>query len=268
MKHLFKAWNEIEGQLKAKDVLLFLDYDGTLTPITDFPFLAQLSPPQKTLLRDLLPLQTVTLAIVSGRSLNDVKELIDISGLIYAGNHGLEVEGPGIHYVHAGALNAKKLLENITLQLETALGTLDGIFVENKVLTLSVHYRQLQEQNIDSARTLFFKIIYPYLEKFQVVLTEGKKVWEVRPAVEWNKGKAVLWLYDQILEKSPSDQIFAIYLGDDWGDEAAFKALKYRGAGVRVTENPDEPSHADYFLSSPDEVLEFLNRLKGLKTKT
>ncbi len=264
MKHLFAAWPQFEPLIKERLVVLFLDYDGTLTPIVEHPRLAKLSSQGKKLLRQTAHTEGVRTAIVSGRSLADLEALVGVPGLMYVGNHGLEFEGPAMHFTHPEALEAKELIQKIKGRLKEALRPFRGILVEDKVFTLSVHYRRLAQDNAEKAQAVFSKILAPYLAKSQVVLTEGKKVWEVRPAIRWNKGTMVLWLYGRMLAHY-SQNLFAVYVGDDRTDEDAFSALRRVGIGVKVTPLEDASSHAAYFLRSPGEVFEFLNRLKTLK---
>jgi trehalose-phosphatase len=243
-----------------------LDYDGTLTPIAQEPKLARLSFPARKAIRNLSSQKEIKVSVISGRSLFDLKRLVRIPGITYAGNHGFEIEGPEINHVHPGALDAAGLLREIAARLKKGYRSTAGIFVENKKFTLSVHYRQLDVQNIGFSKALLLNEIAPYLAQSQVVLTEGKKVWEIRPALQWTKGETVMWLYARALAHA-GKRVYPVYVGDDQTDEAAFKALKHQGLTVKVMENPREFTNAEYRLSSPDEVLELLEKIKKLKTR-
>lgn len=249
----------------GKKIILFLDYDGTLTPIVDHPREAKLPPSVKKALQHLDRIKAVKICVISGRGLAELKEFVGLPGLVYAGNHGLEFEGPNIRHVHPGALEIRKFLEKISAQLEKALHSIPGILVENKIFTISVHYRRTPPAKIDQAHQLFLKTVQPHVEKSQVILTEGKKVWEIRPAVQWNKGAMVLWLLGRELTKS-AGRVLPIYLGDDQTDEDAFEVVKDRGLGVKITDDPSAPTEAFYFLPSPSAVLEFLGHLTTLKS--
>lgn len=264
MKHLFDSWKEIEPLLSEKYVLLFLDYDGTLTPITDLPESAVLPNRMKELLRELMLAEDISLAIVSGRPLEQLKTFVGISELLYVGNHGFEIEGPGIQHIHPGAVEAAGSMQDIAGLLKSAFHSTRGIFIEDKTYTLSVHYRQVSEDKVDRVREIFLEAIRPFLDRAQVVFTEGKKVLEVRPALEWNKGTAVTWLYGRMLAANPSRLVLPVYVGDDRTDEAALKAMRDCGLGVKVAETI-EGSHANYFLRNPDEIYDFLKRLQELK---
>ena len=265
MKHLFDSWNEIEPLFSKKYILLFLDYDGTLTPITELPESARLTNRMKKLLGELMTIEDIGLSVVSGRSLEQLKNFVGIAGLLYVGNHGFEIEGPGIRHTHPGVVEAQGFMQDIADQLEPALSSIQGVFIENKAFTLSIHYRQVPEDKIDRMRMIFLKVIHPFLDKAQVIFTEGKKVLEVRPGLGWNKGTAVTWLYGRSLAANPSRRILPIYVGDDRTDEAALNAIKDCGLGVKVAEDAPD-SHASYYLRNPGEVYDFLKRVQKLKS--
>lgn len=265
MQHLLSAWNEVEPVFRERALMLFLDFDGTLTPIVRQPRLAKLSRVKRKFLQELAAQKEIKTAIVSGRSLADLKKRVGVSGFLYAGNHGLEVEGPSLHFAHPEALTARKLMQKLTVRLKAAFKLFPAVFVENKVFTLSVHYRELASGKLSPARAVFFKVLAPYLNASKVVMTEGKKVWEIRPSHRWNKGTLVLWLLARVIETS-SKKVLPIYVGDDRTDEDAFKALRRKGMGVKVIEaKEDGPTEALYSLRSSAEVFDFLGRLKALK---
>lgn len=260
MKHLLEAWEEFESLVEGCSLLLLLDYDGTLAPIVENPSLAKISLSGKKILRKIAQQQGIQTAIVSGRVLTELKKLVAIPSLTYVGNHGLEMEEPHLHFVHPKALEAKKIMEKVKRDLQNALESFTGIFVEDKVLTLSVHYRQVPEEKIEEAKQTFLKKLHPYQAASQVMMREGKKVWEVRPCIRWDKGTTVLWLYGRFVAHA-GGPVFPIYVGDDETDEDAFRAVKQIGLGIKVTENAQEPSAAHYFLRSPDEVFHFIERI-------
>lgn len=264
IKHLFQVWNVLEPIFKTKDLMLFLDYDGTLTPIAERPEAATLSNDIKQLLTEMSELNGISTAIVSGRSLAQLKKFVDVPGLLYVGNHGFEFEGPGIKHIHPGALEARGVLAEIAERLSFNFAGIEGVILENKIYTLSVHYRLVSEAELPRVRMIFLKVVQPFIEAAQVVFTEGKKVLEVRPALEWNKGTAISWLCGRRLAMEPERSVFAIYVGDDKTDEAALKAVKKMGLGIKVAEKIIE-THADYYLHNTDEIHEFLKRIFQIK---
>ncbi|MBI1977926.1 MAG: trehalose-phosphatase [Candidatus Omnitrophica bacterium] len=266
MKYLWDAWPAFQLLVSRRDPVVFLDYDGTLTPIVRHPSLAKLSASRRETLRAFAQTKGLRTAIVSGRSLAEVKSLVGVPGVIYAGNHGLEFEGPRTRFVHPKAATIQKQLKGLARKLGQALEPFSGIFVEDKGLTLSVHYRELSETQTKRAKKLFRHVLKPYSGSSQVVVTQGKKVWEVRPSTDWNKGTLILWLLARAIAASSKSKL-PIYIGDDRTDEDAFKALKDKGIGIKVTNRPDHSSGAAYFLRSPSEVYLFLKRLRALRTK-
>lgn len=267
MRHFLSDWDKIEPLIKNRDVMLFLDYDGTLTPIAQRPDLAELSLENRKLLHDLMRTESLALAIVSGRSLGELKRLVGLRRLTYIGNHGLECECPSLHFVHPEAVEAKPLLQTLTRQLKWVLKPFRGIWVENKGLTVSVHYRELAGERLEEAQAIFLKIISPHLNTSRLVLSKGKKVWEIRPPTGWNKGTMILWLLARRKAKS-SKEVLPIYVGDDQTDEDAFRALKGKGVGIKVDEDPPQTTEASYFLRGPEEVSIFLKRIKAVKRVT
>ncbi|NQT30556.1 MAG: trehalose-phosphatase [Candidatus Saganbacteria bacterium] len=238
------------------EYLLFLDYDGTLTPIVKKPRLAKLSKKQKSALKKLAKAPNVIMAIVSGRKLSDLKRKVGISGIYYAGNHGFEISGPKTHLLHPKALAAKPVLRKIKKELAAKLKGIKGAWVEDKQLTLSLHFRQVKEKDFIKLKSIFDQVVTPYLKRGKVRTTSGKKVFEIRPNVDWNKGKAVLWFMQKLAK---TKYVVPIYIGDDTTDEDAFAALKNLGITIRVGKTPK--THAQKFVANVAEVYKFLEQL-------
>src|SRR5687767_13130078 len=134
-----RLWAEqwgVSGRL-----VLLLDFDGTLAPIVDDPAQAAIPPETRTELERLMGMAGVTVAVVSGRGLGDVRGRAAIPGIAYAGNHGMEIDGPGLHRTHPEALDARPALDLARVGLEGALDGVPGAWVEDKLLTLSIHFR-------------------------------------------------------------------------------------------------------------------------------
>jgi len=258
MKYLFDHWKEIEKSLTS-NILLLLDYDGTLTPIVERPELAVLSEDMKDLIERVS--NRYDIGIISGRSLADIKNLVKVEGIYYAGNHGFEVSGPNLKLAKPEAEQAKLSILKLCDELKARLGHISGAIVENKGLTASVHYRLVSAEKFKELSKIFEGIVGPYLESGAIKITQGKKVFEIRPNVDWDKGKAVLWIMDAI--RLP-ENVLPIYVGDDRTDEDAFLALKDRdGVTILVSERVRK-SNAKYFLKDVGDVREFLERLLDL----
>lgn len=263
MEHLLSAWPRVIKQLRsASHVLLLLDYDGTLTPIVERPELADLPQGVRRLLRALARQRRLALAIISGRALVDIKEKVGIRGIIYAGNHGLEIEGPGISFISPLAEEFKPVLRQMHHVLSQALGAIKGVRVEDKGLTLSVHYRQVAADESAEVKDVFDRVAGGAAAMGKIRITSGKKVYEIRPALAWDKGKVVKILMEKCGGGGRKSGLLPIYIGDDLTDEDAFKAIEDYGSGISVfVGETTSPSSARYFLESPDEVARFLSLL-------
>ena len=191
-----------------------------------------------------------------------VKEKVGISGIIYAGNHGLEIEGPGISFVSPLAEEFKPVLRQMHYVLSQALGGVKGVLVEDKGLTLSVHYRQVADDKIAEVKDIFERITGDAARPGRIRITSGKKVYEIRPAIAWDKGEVVKILMERCGEGGRRSGLLPIYIGDDATDEDGFRAVEnYRGGISVFVGGKNSPTSARYFLESPGEVARFLSLL-------
>jgi trehalose 6-phosphate phosphatase len=263
MESLLSAWPKISEQIqKAKHILLLTDFDGTLAPIAERPELAALPKDTRGLLQALTSKRKFTIGIISGRSLADLKSKVKIDGVIYAGNHGFEIEGPGLRFVNPIADEIKPFFEIIRRILELTSAKIKGVFVEDKGITLSVHYRQADENKARDVKKIVEQAVNGPSSQGLFKMSLGKKVYEVRPAVNWNKGKAVKLLIKKYGQSVWYNGLFPIYLGDDLTDEDAFRTIEKFGRGMSVFVGECYAnSSARYYLRSPDEVYYFLLQL-------
>ncbi len=258
MKYLFDNTDRIVEELRSRDRrAFFLDYDGTLTPIVEDPQKAFLSPKYRKVIASLLRNERNVVCVISGRAIEQLEEFIRLKGLILAGNHGMEIAGPDISYINDGALRAKTLLGGIAPILREKLSDFEGVLVEDKGLTVSVHYRMLAVGYHPRLKESFCREMERFLTSNTLVVTRGKKVLEIRPNVVWNKGSAVRWILGYLSDHLLGDKPYAIYVGDDETDEDAFRALKGGGLTVLVSPRKKE-SEAAYFIRNVDEVYQFL----------
>lgn len=262
MEHLFTAWPKIAGELaKAKHILLLSDYDGTLTPIVERPEMADLPYATRILLEEMSRRRRFTVGIISGRALGDLKARVGLKGVLYAGNHGLEIEGPALSFVHPVAEEFRAVGRVLQLVLKKSLSSVKGAFVEDKGLTLSVHYRLVDGSSESEVARAFEKAVGVPLLLGKIRVTEGKKVLEVRPAADWHKGKAISMILANHRGAYARSRPLVMFLGDDLTDEDGFKAVvKLGGVAIFVGE-PPEKTAADHYLRSPGEVQEFLSQL-------
>ena len=266
VQHLFREWQSFSSAVRAASHLLLLsDYDGTLTPIVGRPEEAVLSPEVREKIRALVGKPTISVGIVSGRSLAELKAMVGIEGIYYAGNHGLEIEGPGLKFVSPAAQTAQAEIKELVGQLSAKLVDIGGVIIEDKGLSLSVHYRLVEEDEEEQVAEIFTRITSPPLDAGKIKVTSGKRVWEVRPPIDWHKGKAVEAIVQEIKVLLNLEQPLTIYLGDDTTDEDAFRVV-HRPEGWSIFVGEENPSsNADYFLDSTSEVKDFLSRLLDLK---
>ncbi len=254
MKYLFENWKNIRaGIQQANTLFLFLDYDGTLTSIVSRPELAVCPLKVRKYLEELRDLPGVYLAIISGRSVQDVREKVGVSGIIYVGNHGLEIENPAGSHKKVLSQERKTELERITQDCQISLKAIPGILFEKKGPVLSVHYRNVDRRFLAQIHRLLEEKLWPRRDHWE--LATGKMVLEIRPRMNFSKGGAVR----EILRYFPSTGLLTFYVGDDQTDEDGFLAVK--GSGISVYVGPSEvPLRTDFFVRSPEEVQEFLFR--------
>jgi trehalose 6-phosphate phosphatase len=231
---------------------LFLDFDGTLVPIQSDPETVRLTPAQKKILGRIG--RKFPTAVVSGRSLEDLRDRVDLPKIAYAGNHGLEIRHGRTLWSHPEAKKTVPVIKQALRETDWRLRGVPGILLDDKGLSASVHFR--------GARTVDVRKIVRTLREIaptgpgRLKLTPGKKVMEIRPAVDWDKGRAVLCLLNRL---DPGKKTTPLYLGDDRTDEDAFRALSGTGLTVRV--GGPHPTAARFRIRNVAEVWRFLESL-------
>ena len=251
---LFDVLEELGPRVtEAPHVLLLLDFDGTLTPIAQHPDNVRLHPRQVAALKALGARMPVSLAVISGRERADLQARVGVPGAIYAGNHGLEISGPGFMFVEPTAVACRNALQGLAADLSNRVAAIPGAFVEDKGLTLSVHYRQAPPDSAETIRQTVHGALANASHPFQ--LTAGNMVFDVRPRVAWNKGTAANWIRTQLAQPD----VLVVYVGDDATDEDAFAALP-DGITIKVGGGPSETAAA-YQVDSPEDVWRFLDWL-------
>jgi len=256
MRYVFDDLEKIKRNLEDRYLFIFLDCDGTLTPIVDTPNKTRISHETKRLLISLSQKKNCRIAIISGRALVDLKKKVGLKNIIYSGNHGFQIEGPKIKHGMAVPLGFKKVLQRIKIQLQEKLSGIKGVFVEDKKLSLALHFRLADRQQVPFIKTVFHETIIFNLVRNKIKIRPGKKILEVIPPVHWDKGKIVLWLLARQEALKKSAKIIPIYIGDDATDEDAFKALRSNGLTVFVGDSGS--SKAKYYVKNVKEVHDFL----------
>lgn len=261
LPHALADHEELREQLAGRRPAVFLDYDGTLTPIVDRPEDAVISESMRDAVRGLAVRCTV--CVVSGRDRPVVQTLMGVDDLVVAGSHGFDIWSPeGGAIEHQAAAGSEELLDRVTARLRDELDSIEGALVEPKKASVAAHYRLVSEEERPAVAAVVERLLADHPEELKV--TPGKMVYELQPKLDWDKGKAVLYLLDALgLER---DDVVPFYIGDDITDEHAFEALAGKGIGVFVgrVDDPEVGSRttaADFVLDSTEEVERFLNTL-------
>ncbi|MGD8339286.1 MAG: trehalose-phosphatase [Gammaproteobacteria bacterium] len=249
--------DSIEAFGRRRRLAVLLDYDGTLTPIVADYRRAEIDESMRATLRVLA--QQHTVGVISGRDLPDVQHRVGIDSLFYSGSHGFELAGPdGWHRAKEGAQDYISDLDQAEVALVEGLASISGHAVERKHFAIAVHYRQVDEALVGEVRRVVDRVIagFPRLAK-----SLGKKVFELKPALQWDKGRAVELLLQEI--GMSADETLALYIGDDVTDEAVFQVLRPPNISIALSDN-DRVTAADYSLRDCNDVRRFLDWLSRI----
>jgi len=252
MKSIFEFWSEIAQKIREKNsVFLALDYDGVLAPIAPQPVQALLPPATRELLKELVKSPRIRVAVISGRAVDDVRNHLGVPQIIYAGNHGIEIDLNGVQEPHVGEDNRSSLIE-MRSELQTLFAEFPGVLLEDKGFGICVHYREVNPTDLPGFKERFShwaKNLPPSLK-----IADAKMVYEVRPKSAWNKGDAVWHIW-----QATGPSALPICLGDDLTDEDGFRTLLGRGINIYVGE--ERHSYAEYIIRAQTEVGDFLRLL-------
>ncbi|MDX1620645.1 MAG: trehalose-phosphatase [Nitriliruptorales bacterium] len=247
-------WDEVVEALSGREPAVFLDYDGTLTPIVDDPAAATIPPGTKQAVERLM--SQCTVAVVSGRDLDDVRDMVGIEGLHYAGSHGFDILAPDGERLQKGK-EFLPALDQAEEQLSPRLDDIGGARLERKRFAIAVHYRQVDDTAVPEVERAVREVGDPHDD---LRVTGGKRIFELRPALDWDKGKALRHLLETLDLDRPD--VVPMYLGDDDTDEDGFRALGDEGVGLVVRGEADQrPTAADFALRDTDEARVVLERL-------
>ena len=259
-----RRMSELPDGLQALDLTterqpaVFYDFDGTLSEIVEDPDSARLVDGAADALTSLSAACPV--AILSGRDLADVRERIGLPGLWYAGSHGFELTGPdGTHHQNPEAAASIPVLAGAAADLADQLGHIPGVVVEHKRFGVAVHYRNAARDRVGEVAAA----VRTAGQRTALRVTTGREVIELRPNIDWDKGKTLHWVLDYIRDNEGAGPLLPIYLGDDITDEDAFDAVDDDGIAilVRHSDDGDRATAARYALDDPDRVREFTERL-------
>ncbi|CAL5382227.1 unnamed protein product [Camellia sinensis] len=270
------TFDQMMSIAKGRKIVVFLDYDGTLSNIVDDPEKAFMTKKMRFAVQEVA--RCFPTAVISGRGRDKVHDFVELDNVYYAGSHGLDIAAPSQSPNDADPKHqtrvvdrkgnevvlfqpAKKYLpaiQKIFIALNEKTRSIRGILIEHNKFCISVHFRHVRDEDFCTLEKLVNSVMGEYKE-FRI--SKGKKVFEIRPDMEWDKGHALNYLLDTLGFGSSSD-VLPLYIGDDRTDEDAFKAIRERGDGypIVVSSSPKD-TMALYSLRNPLEVEKFLLRL-------
>lgn len=249
MPHWIQDWPEIQAQIAARPrLLLALGFDGILSPTVSRPSEAKLPEDTYRLLSKLGASSRITLAFLSGRSLPDIQSRVRLPNAYYAGNHGMEVRGPGLNTSDGLAVSCRSDLVDALAFLARCTKRLRGVYIEDKGLTVTVHWRLANPGEGATLRELVEVIVqsHPRLKVFA-----GEACWELRARASWNKGDAIR----QILTHLHLAAADTIYIGEEFTDEDAFARLS---GGLTFYVGSTATTAARYRLPQPKDAAQLL----------
>ena len=254
---------ELRARLAGASLAVFSDYDGTLTPIVARPELALLADETLTVLDRLADLCLV--AIISGRDLDDVRGMVHAQRRLVRREprHGHRGTRRCTSRDRGSAAGCSSVLAAAADELEAELTAVPGAWVERKRFAVAAHIRQVDDARVPDVEAAVDRAVvrHPGLRR-----TDGKRIFELRPDVEWDKGRALWWVFEQAGLQAGT--VLPIYLGDDLTDEDAFSALGDDGLGIVVDDGGARPSAADYRVIDTDDVRAFLTEVVTLLEET
>jgi len=248
-------FNDVTCRLKNRQPAVFLDYDGTLTPIVERPEDAVITDEMRQTVQDLADYCTV--AIVSGRDRRDVEQLAGVKRIHYAGSHGFDIADPeGRTMENRQGEAFLPALDQAEKALHEHLDHIEGAQVERKKFAIAVHFRRVPESRHAEVEQAVDEVL---AQSSRLRKTGGKMIHELRPDIDWDKGRALRWL----LEKLNLDRrdVLPIYIGDDLTDEDALREIEQQGIGILVRDGETRLTHARYALEDTAEVRIFLREL-------
>jgi trehalose 6-phosphate phosphatase len=257
---LFQSLREVSDRLaSAAHVLICLDFGGTLAPLIDDPEDVKVPVPMRRALSALAASPRTTLAVLSGRERTDLQSRVGVPGVTYAGNNGLEISGPGFLFIEPGAVERAELVKQFATDLQKKVESIPGARVEDKGLTIAVHYRQVSDDQVEEVRRIVHAALAGSTHPF--LLSNGNKTYEIRPRVYWNRVNAVQWI-KEFLQK-PGTAI--IYLGDGIPDEDVFAVLTDE---ITISVGHADGTAAKYHVEDLEEVRTFLDWLAQLLSES
>ncbi|MCF8090712.1 MAG: trehalose-phosphatase [Desulfotignum sp.] len=245
---------QILKEAKDRKIALFLDYDGTLTPIVNDPDKAFLDENTRQILEKVARKWVV--AVISGRDLQAIQNFVKLDNVYYAGSHGFDISGPAnLTLEMQKGKEFLPVLDKAQGKLEEKLTHIPGAAIERKQFSIAIHYRNVKQTDAQSVKQV---VRHVQADPPELRITEGKKVFELQPDIAWHKGKALTWLMEKLT--LDLDTYYPMYLGDDITDEDAFESLNTIGTSI-VVKGSSHPTSADFVLENTRETAAFLENL-------
>jgi len=244
----------LAAQRRGGRLALLFDYDGTLAPLVEHPRLARLAPATRRVLERLAAWPRVHVGILSGRTIQDLKEMVGLAELCFAGTGGLELEIHGTYLTHPDALEAEQRVARIAQQVQPLLAAFPGTWLEDKRLGFTLHYRDLAADRVDQFRVRARVALEPFSADLRSV--DGPRAVEVTAELGWTKGTAVRLIVRHLGIEGPG----VLYAGDAANDAEALQTVVAMG-GAAVGVGPHAPQVAPYRLPGPPALVEFLSGL-------
>jgi len=243
--------------IAAKRVWLFLDYDGTLAEFAPTPDRVLPDPDVIDLMTQLSRLESVRVAVISGRPLVQIQHLVPGFMLVLAGTYGIELQMPDGTIIHRARYSAvRPTLEQLKARWQALVARQQGFFVEDKGWSLALHARFAEEAAADQILAAARSAAIESITSDRFRLLNGHRFFEVAPSLA-HKGRTV----EHLLYQLAWPDALPVYIGDDDKDEEAFAAIKARHGLALVVAAQPRPTLADCRLDSPASVRRWLSEI-------
>ncbi|XP_020803616.1 uncharacterized protein LOC110182675 isoform X2 [Drosophila serrata] len=261
INNLEEFQQNLPGYLNTSNkVAVLLDYDGTLAPIADNPSKTKMPVELEAILRKIAKHPEVFLAVISGRGLKDVQKQVNIEGITYAGNHGLEIEYPdGSRHDYELPTEIQKNYTNMVKELKEKVEK-NGAWVEDKRVSLTYHYRDTPVELKDEQKVLAAEIC----KKYGFRPNQAHEAIEAKPPVNWNKGEAALYILKQKFGENWAQEVSVVFAGDDTTDEDAMRVLRGLGRSFRIASDAQIQTFADFRLPKQAVMTDLLKWIAGV----
>jgi trehalose-phosphatase len=254
---------ETRARLAGSPLVVMLDVDGTLAPIVERFDQAAVPAETRRTIATLVGHADVHVALVSGRSAAVARRMVGVGNLWVAGNHGFEIEGPnGEDLADPSVYRFREVIATAVARLQPLVGAMHGVIVENKAITLSVHWRLADPAIGPMLREAVEQVSHP----LGLRITEGKRIYEIRPPALIDKGTAVLALAERLTDGR--DDASILFAGDDVTDEDAIRALRRhhpRAVTVRILGEESTATEAEFSLGDTHAMRAFLEELAEMR---